>query len=179
MKCRNLIFAAGLGCLVPLLWGACKKTPQKAAEPLHPVVGDVQEIQSVEERDTTIYGVAGDFGMSTFSLITDAGDTLLMTRSAEDGTDGVIYGEAKPGDRYALITRDDGDALVKAINLTQLELHTKNYRIQNGHLILHPEAKPETVRIERLNANAFEYTKSDGSDSTGTLRVASHELVVK
>ena len=49
------------------------------------------------ERDSTIYGISDEFGMSTFTLITNEGDTICVTRTSEDGIDGNIYGELKEG----------------------------------------------------------------------------------
>ena len=85
--------------------------------------------------------------MSTFTLISDKGDTLYVTRTADDGTDGKIYGDLKEGERYALTTRDNNKAIGVLINLSQLERHTKDYRISNGKLIL----KGDTVTIEKLS----------------------------
>lgn len=106
---------------------------------------------SEQLADSTIYGVGGEFGMSTFTLIADKGDTLYLTRTANDGTDGRIYGDLQEGERYALTTRDNGEAIGVLINLTQLERHTKDYRIGNGNLIV----KDDTVQIETLNDKEF------------------------
>ena len=99
------------------------------------------------ENDSTIYGTSDEFGMSTFTLISDKDDTLYVTRTADDGTDGKIYGDLKEGERYALTTRDNNKAIGVLINLSQLERHTKDYRISNGKLIL----KGDTVTIEKLS----------------------------
>ena len=40
--------------------------------------------EAQEVRDTTLYGVSGQFGMSTFTLITDAGDTLYVMDQISD-----------------------------------------------------------------------------------------------
>ena len=61
-----------------------------------------------------------------------------------------------------MTVRDGGEVLGHAINLTQLERHTKNYKIWNGRLILHPESKPDTVVIEKLDATDFVYLDSRG-----------------
>ena len=84
--------------------------------------------------------------MSTFTLIADEGDTLFLTRTAEDGTDSKIYGDLKEGERYALTTRDNREAIGVLINLTQLEKHTKDYKVCNDNIILHSDS----VEIERL-----------------------------
>lgn len=103
-------------------------------------------------KDSTLYGISSEFGMSTFTMITNGGDTLNVTRTAEDGTDGNIYGELKEGEEYALTTRDNNEAIVTLINLTQLNKFVKDYTIYNGHLILKDKnGLPDTVKILQLN----------------------------
>ena len=123
------------------------KAPSGASDPT------TQNDTTASEQlaDSTIYGVGGEFGMSTFTLIADKGDTLYLTRTANDGTDGQIYGDLIEGQRYALTTRDNGEAIGVVINLTQLEKHTKDYRIGNGNLIV----KDVTVQIETLSDKEF------------------------
>ena len=103
--------------------------------------------------DSTIYGTSDEFGMSTFTLISDQGDTLYVTRTANDGTDGKIYGDLKEGERYAMTTRDGGEAIGVLINLTQLERHIKDYEICNGKLIV----QGDTVVIEELDDKACKF----------------------
>lgn len=139
---------------VILFMSGCNQKPVRQAAPA--VKDSVEEEKPrMEEKDSTLYGVAGDFGMSSFCIITDKGDTVLVTRDSESGKDGIIYGDAQPGDRYSLITCDHGEALSSAINLTQLERFTKNYKIMNGHLILDPASTPDTVRIKFLNDDSL------------------------
>ncbi|MBO5135529.1 MAG: hypothetical protein J6C15_10300 [Bacteroidaceae bacterium] len=107
-------------------------------------------------KDSTLYGTSDEFGMSTFTMITKEGDTLNVTRTAEDGTDGNIYGDLKEGEEYALITRDNNEAIVTLINLTQLNKFVKDYAIHNGHLILKDKnGLPDTVKILQLNKKLF------------------------
>ncbi len=88
-------------------------------------------------NDSTLYGKAtDDFGMSTFSMVTDQGDTLHLCRTAEDGTDGKIYGSLTYGNRYALTTKDNNTAISVLINLTELDQKLKDYKIQNGQLLV-------------------------------------------
>ena len=87
--------------------------------------------------DSTIYGTSTeDFGMSTFSMVTDKGDTLDLCRTSEDGTEAQIYGSVEYNDRYAMTTRDNGTAVGVLINLTELDRKVKNYEIVNGKLIV-------------------------------------------
>lgn len=97
--------------------------------------------------DSTIYGTSGEFGMSTFTLISNQGDTLNVCRTANDGTDGKVYGDLTEGDRYAMTLRDNGEAFGVLINLTQLEKHIKDYEIRNGQLLI----SGKVVEIETLN----------------------------
>lgn len=93
--------------------------------------------------DSTIYGTSTeDFGMSTFSMVTDKGDTLHLCRTSEDGTDGKIYGSLEYGQRYALTTRDNGEAIGVLINLTELDQKLKDYEIRNGQLIVDGKIVP-------------------------------------
>lgn len=102
--------------------------------------------------DSTRYGKSAEFGMSTFTLVTDEGDTLNVTRTANDGTDGKIYGDLREGERYALTTRDNGEAIGILINLTQLDRHLKDYEIRNG--IVYHDGK--TVDIKNLTDESLE-----------------------
>ncbi len=128
-----------------LVLAACQNGPKQTDS-----VSDADSLRDTtaaeQIADSTIYGTSDEFGMSTFTLIADQGDTLYLSRTAEDGTDGKIYGDLKEGERYALTTRDNGEAIEVLINLTQLELHTKDYKICNGQLVL----KGDTVQIEKL-----------------------------
>ena len=66
----------------------------------------------------------------------DSLDTLQLCRTANDGTDGKIYGSVTYNERYALTTRDNGDAIGVLINLTELDRKLKDYEIRNGWLIV-------------------------------------------
>lgn len=96
-------------------------------------------------NDTTIYGRSTEFGMSTFSLITDDGDTLDLDRG-----EGKIYGNLdNEGDRFALTVCNAGTdeaSVGVAINLTDVDRFTKDYGVCNGHLIL----SGDTVDIQDL-----------------------------
>lgn len=104
-------------------------------------------------KDSTIYGKADEFGMSTFTLITTEGDTLYLTRTDSNGKDGKIYGSLREDDRYALTTCDNNQAINTLINLTQLEKNVKDYTISNGRLIINKD----TVEIEKLTDSVIQY----------------------
>ncbi len=138
--------------LLLLALSGCQKP--KTETPVEPAA--VPRAQTV--RDTTLYGVAtDDFGMSTFAVQLDstAGDPLIVERTHEDGTDGIIYGDAQPDDRFALTLEDGGKTLGVAINLSQVEAITKDYRVVNGRLLLLTDGQADTVRIERLDADSL------------------------
>lgn len=148
-----------------LLLVSCQNRPQAPAQP---ATDDSTSVSKTDNTvaDSTIYGEAGDFGMSTFCIITDCGDTLLMDRTAADGTDGVIYGDAQPGDRYSLITTDGRQSLKCAINLTELERFTKKYKIVNGQLMLTSEGTPRKAEIEWLDEDSLVLKLQDGTNKT-------------
>ena len=98
------------------------------------------------QNSSTLYGVGGEFGMSTFTLITEKGDTLNVTRTALDGTDGEVYGSLREGDRYAMTTRDNGEAIGVLINLTELERKVKKFDVVNGHVV----AEGDTLQLDKL-----------------------------
>lgn len=119
-----------------------------------------------QAADSTLYGTADEFGMSTFTLITDTGDTLEVARTSETATGndayGRIYGDLNEGDRYAMTTRDGGEAIGVLINLTQLDAFTKSYRIANGTLVLTGAGQPDTVTIDELTDDTFRATGRSG-----------------
>lgn len=53
-----------------------------------------------------------------------------------------IYGSLEYGQRYALTTRDNGEAVGVLINLTELDKKLKNYEIRNGKLIVDGKIVP-------------------------------------
>lgn len=133
---------------------ACQGKKTEADTP----VADSTEIaaESAAMPDSTLYGTSDEFGMSTFTLITDTtteqpSDTLYVSRTAKDGTDGRIVGSLAEGQRYAMTTRDNNEAIGVLINLTQLEKHVKDFEITNGHIVI----EGDTVEVELLNDKAF------------------------
>lgn len=139
----------------------------KKEQPHDETAPTTSETAATEQAaDSTLYGRADEFGMSTFTLITDAGDTLEVARTSEtasgDDAYGHICGDLNEGDRYAMTTRDGGEAIGVLINLTQLDAFTKNYRITNGTLVLTNSGQPDTVTIEELTDDTFRATGRSG-----------------
>ena len=100
-----IIVLALLACLVLPMCTGCNGCGKQSAD----TPADTTAVAASDSvpGDSTIYGTSDEFGMSTFSLIADGtGDTLCVTRTASDGTDGQIWGDLDEGCRYALTTRD-------------------------------------------------------------------------
>ena len=117
-----------------------KKSDQAPADNTT-AIADTTSAEQV--ADSTLYGTSTeDFGMSTFGMITDDGDTINVCRTANDGTDAKIYGSIKYDNRYAMTTRDNGESLGVLINLTELDKKLKNYEIRNGHLVVNGDTVP-------------------------------------
>ena len=144
----------GLCALMMLCVGGCHKERQSGTG----VESDTLAADTTvaeQAADSTIYGTSDEFGMSTFTLITDKGDTLNVTRTADDGTDGQIIGDLNEGQRYAMTTRDNDQAIGVLINLTELDRHLKDYTISNGHIIVNGD----TVQIEELSDRVMKRKK--------------------
>lgn len=142
-------------CFLPVLFmsialTACKKNTAQIE--VSPVKTDTLLI-SVE--DSTLYGIAGEHGMSTFSLITDSGDTLLMSKTSEDGNYGTFYGSVSEGNRYAVIAADDKETVVSAINITELGRFVEHYSIFNGRLIFFGNERRDTVQIVSMDRDSL------------------------
>lgn len=126
------------------LMASCGKKPQPADNRADVTPAAMEVADQIP--DSTLYGVGGEFGMSTFTLITEKGDTLNVTRTALDGTDGEVYGSLREGDRYAMTTRDNGEAIGVLINLTELEHKVKKFDVVNGHVV----AEGDTLQLDKL-----------------------------
>jgi len=102
--------------------------------------------------DSTVYGHSiEDFGMSTFAMVTEAGDTLTMDRGENH-----LYGNIDhAGDRFAVTyskaVGSEDLVLSEGINLTNLEAITKDYTIANGRLVL----QGDTVQIDELTTDSL------------------------
>ena len=113
-----------------VLMASCGKKPQPADNQADVTPAETEVADQIP--DSTLYGVGGEFGMSTFTLITEKGDTLNVTRTALDGT--------------AMTTRDNGEAIGVLINLTELERKVKKFDVVNGHVV----AEGDTLQLDKL-----------------------------
>lgn len=81
------------------------------------------ETETTVAPDTAFYGHLGEgTGMSCLELVTESGDTLVLNKTDErTGDPGRILGEiANYTDRYAITTRNDGQSVLVALNVSQL-----------------------------------------------------------
>lgn len=126
---------------------------------------DSDTVATVLQPDTTIYGESLEYGMSTFSLRTDAGDTLLLDRNG-NGRDGQLYGNLDhEGDRFALtVLGADSDmpSVGTAINLSDLSHFDISWAIHNGRLLI----GPDTVNILSLSSQCLVVEMPDHQQRT-------------
>lgn len=134
----------------------------KTTDPTSGVDSTATDASLVTEQDTMTYGTSYEFGMSTFTLVTDAGDTLYLTRDAADGSMAQIYGDIDEGQRYAITTRDGGDALGTAINLTQLDKFVKGYKLLNGRIILATDSTADTLKFVQMDNEGVTFARENG-----------------
>ncbi len=113
---------------------------------------DSTETDDISLRDATLYGICDDYAMSSFTFVTNYGDTLFLTKDGEDGTAAQIHGSLDYGNSYAVTTRNGATALNVLINLTELNKFIKKYTILNGNLIV----EGDTVTILELDETHFQ-----------------------
>ena len=126
---------------------------------------EVVKIDTAPEENgpnMTLFGKAGSFGMSTFTLLDDSGEKFEVTRVSSKGDEGLIYGSCVPGNRYAMMEDLEDDALEILINLDELELFVKDYYIYNGQLVLTMDGNRDWVEIQTLSKNKFEAKGKSG-----------------
>lgn len=141
-----------------LFLGACKRSVRQEGGP-----SDFQnDSLSAAVGDSTLYGRCGEAGMSTFCLITDRGDTLLLTRTGADGRYGQIFGDVNEGDRFALTLNAADSSVVRAINLSELNRFTGQYTIYNAQLVLRQGERSDTVNIAWLDADSLVVSYAGG-----------------
>ena len=153
---KNLLLAA----LVLLSLSACRR--QAADSKDHNADGLPDTTLTEGVADSTIYGTACEFGMSTFSLRDASGRLYEVTRMSEDGQDGRIYGDLEEGQQYAMTLQADSTAIDVLYNLTQLRALVKDFYIVNGQLVITTDGKSEVVRVEELDEAHFLGTGTSG-----------------
>lgn len=101
------------------LWAGCFDGQQDAGQK----EAGRSETGTAVAPDTAFYGHLGEgTGMSCLELVTESGDTLVLNKTDErTGDPGRILGEiANYTDRYAVTTRNDGQSVLVALNVSQL-----------------------------------------------------------
>ena len=102
---------------------------------------NMENLDSINTADSTIYGTMADGGMNSLILVTDNGDTLEFLENLDDTAE-VVKGGKLVGDRFATISyKQYGDLFIKkAINLTSLmgtwTSLDRNFEIKDGGVII-------------------------------------------
>lgn len=156
---RGQFFALSIVAAALLLGSCVNRGKTEAPVPVQDTVpvARIDTVPSESGPDRTLYGKGGDFGMSTFTLVAESGRRYSVTRISEKGEEGLIYGSLVPGQRYALLTDADGDALEVLINVDELQHFVHDsYYIYNGQLVLTLNGNREWVDIRTLSPHVFE-----------------------
>lgn len=154
-------FALGFGVAFLLYNSGLLSRGEQYGEQYKDTIADIKVDSLVQtdtlslETDSTIYGISGGFGMSTFAMQDSLGNYYEVVRMADDGTYGQIYGSLAEGQKYAMTVRQGGEVLDKLYNLTQLEIFVKEYRILNGTLYLKNEDTWDEVEVKSLDDKNF------------------------
>ncbi len=85
---------------------------------------DMDTLLLVTMPKDALWGHLGEAtGMSVIEFITDDGDTLYLKKESEiTGRMGIIYGSIRNyTDRFCITTTDGGEALQKAVNVSQMQ----------------------------------------------------------
>ncbi|GAB6981685.1 hypothetical protein [Prevotella dentasini] len=108
---------------------------------------NVENTDTLNAGDSTVYGTMVDGGMNSLILVTDAGDTIEYLVNPDDTIE-VVKGGKINGDKFAAVGyMEYGDRFIrKAINLTSLigtwTSIDKNFDIKEGGAIVsHTEAE--------------------------------------
>lgn len=84
-------------------------------------VGSISEVDAdAQYRDSTIYGACGKAtSMNSLQLITDTGDTLVLSLvNAQEA--GMVLGGIKAGERMAVVANADSTEAAQVINISTL-----------------------------------------------------------
>jgi hypothetical protein len=113
MKYLNSFFIA---LLISLLFVSCgNKKVNSYSDNTDTVAVDSQQI-----RDKTVYGICGEStAMNTLQLITDNGDTLMLS-TIDANDDNMILGGLSCNDKLAVLLNADKTSATQVINLTTL-----------------------------------------------------------
>lgn len=166
MKRTNHLFYAVLCTCVLFAIGSCKnKSTQPSSTAQTDSVVHHDTLKAI--KDSTLYGVSTeDFGMSTFSMVSDKGDTLQLVRDHNDGTPAKIYGDLDYYAHYALTTCDNNQSVGTLINVDQLKKFVPHYKLWNCRLVFAPQATTDTFDVVSLDSKALVYKDKTGKQFT-------------
>lgn len=113
--------------------------------------------------DSMLYGHACGMGQSAMTFVTDAGDTLDLAFSDDEGREAQIIGDREDSARYVVTLTADKEGIKRMINISQLDRHMTGYALCNGHLALqNAEGELRLVEVETLTDDAFVAVDEDG-----------------
>ena len=113
MKNMTLFKSMAMTTVVALAMTGCGSEKK---QPAPTDAEDDYEVQLAIDRDTTVYGLCGDgSAMNTLQLITDVGDTLMLS-VAEARDKQQVLGGYSVGDRIAAILNADSTKATLVIN---------------------------------------------------------------
>lgn len=113
--------------------------------------------------DSMLYGRACGMGQSAMTFVTDAGDTLDLAFSDDEGREAQIIGDREDSARYVVTLTADKEGVKRMINISQLDRHMAGYALCNGHLaLLNAEGELRLVEVETLTDDAFVAVDEDG-----------------
>lgn len=102
-------------------------------------------------------------GQSAMTFVTDAGDTLDLAFSDDEGREAQIIGDREDSARYVVTLTADKEGIKRMINISQLDRHMAGYALWNGHLALqNAEGELRLVEVETLTDDAFVAVDEDG-----------------
>lgn len=127
MKKNTWIMGVFIALLIIISLAACNKHEQSGVVPSDEkdsvsVVHDTLLV--VVAPDDAIWGHLGEgTAMSSVEFVTEAGDTLYLSKSDElSGREATILGSLRNfTDRFCIVVNADTSALVKAINVTEMQ----------------------------------------------------------
>lgn len=113
--------------------------------------------------DSMLCGRASGMGQSAMTFVTDAGDTLDLAFSDNEGREAEIIGDREDTARYALTLTADKEGVRRMVNISQLDSHLTGYALHNGLLAL-PDSTGclRLVNVEGLTDEAIVAVDEDG-----------------
>lgn len=127
MRRINYIFTATVCCLYIISCSPVaehKDASANESSTSNPNAHGTDTLLLITMPKDALWGHLGEAtGMSVIEFITDSGDTLYLRKESEiTGSNGIIYGSIRNyTDRFCITTTDDGETLLKAVNVSQMQ----------------------------------------------------------